>query len=1435
MRRVVEMLEGNATRIRLEPPGDAGIGIEFEVVIGTDTWGEQTKTGQDRWTINQLRKEKVLRAAKAQVCAGRNYRFIATTDARELSTLAGFANKAESFSDYVEFLTAERRSDLAEIAEEWGVSEQDTWRMLKNIDVQHMPMDALRDIVNIKLAVLFLDDPDTVFQVLRGFCDKRMHRSFTAPEVLGYLESKDFRRKLSVGDRGVITKLRDTVETQDFRVRSFEPDIGLVPRSDVSSLVGRLRGTESKQIIVVAGTAGSGKSTVVTAVAKELQDAGWFVAVARMDGHSRVSTSFELGEAMNLDDKPSVLLAGVSNGSPALLVIDQLDAASLYSGRMPENFDAVLKTMHEVKPYPNVKVLLVTRTVDLRNDWRMLRLLQSEECEDEPHTVGKLEAQEVKGCLEANNVSIPTSATTLELLRTPLHLAVFCRLPISDRAGKYTTLQELYASYTDHIRLRLERERLFGPANWAMITGALVAYMSKHQVLSSPKSVLATVSPLAVRTLISESVLIDKRDGYAFFHESYFDFIFAQDFVSLGHSLRAFLLESDQGLFRRAQTRQVLEYLAGENRTRFISVVVDLLTSEYVRFHLKDVVIAILRQIRPTGEDWEALNDLAWNGSSIGSRLITLLSHGGWFDAVDSLGLWEEWLGDPEKAAKVFDQVVWAAKERPTRVAELIRPHIGQSDEWRRRCHMLVAASLNRDLVDFAVELVEQGQLDDSHDPWSLLYPLENDDPAGAVRLIGAFLQRALIRAQECGLTDPFSSGHLSSDSQSVSDISDMAALEPSEFVKHVLPFVVAVSLGDQYPIGEGRLPLSKRWVFRRRGTVYTVEDAVFAGTCDALEKMADKRPEECGATIQDLRIAESGELRFLACRALTVMDDPDDAIGWLMSDSRNLHLGWTDNSLWASRELIEKHSSTCSLALLTTLEETLLDHLPPREKKWPKWYGYSRYQLLSAMDTSRLSTLAKRKLQELERRFHQSPPDPPRPMEVRSAKSPIPEESTQHMSDDNWIRALKKYASDQPDWDGPKATGGAFELAQTLGRRAKEHPDRFARLSLRFDNQIPPAAMNAVLDNVYETIDSALLTKVCHHAANTYGLDSGLSTCQAIRRTQTANPTTVRIITSYSRAQDDHKPDDTTPSMVREWAALAAGSVLLSGPEHVEDLLPAIETLANDHSLRVRYGAASAVHVLSNHKPELALDIAEHLFQTPEVLNSHNSERLLSYAVLRRVDRFAPILSRALRHLDSAPAPRGSQSSVSRRAGRIWAMAHLHKLKPPSITNNISELPEAARLGAAEALAANIPDSLKILPVLFDDDSPEVRQRASFAVRHLARLTSDKQSELLEALVQSRAFSDRKELLFIKLRDLPEKLPRGTIAACELAVGVAGARMGDMRTADSGLGVYLSHVVLRLYRESEEKIRRRCLDIIDKLVEFNAFGIQTRLDQQRR
>ena len=1431
--RVLQLLQGKSTRILLEPPGVAGVGIEFEIDIGRDTWGEQTKNHQDRWRIKRLFSDKVLAAAKTQIGLGRRFRLIATTDARELAHLASIAKKAESFADYKNSLADNYRSDLTDIADHWEVPEQEAWRMLKRVDVQHVPVDALRMLVETQMEYLYGEDADALFEALRTFCRETIHRSFRAPEVLGYLKSRGFRQSLLPSDPITINALRETVETQDVHVNSFQSRLGLVPRPDVASLVDRLCRPDGRQIVVVDGIAGCGKSTVVTAVAKELQDAGWFVAVARMDGYERVLTSRQLGNAMDLGGKPSVLLARVSGGSSALLVIDQLDAVGRYGGRMTESFVAVQKTLDEIVPYPNVKVLLVTRTVDLENDGRMMSLLE-DESRVERHTVGKLDSLEVKAHLAANNMDVPRSETMLELLRTPLHLAVFCHLPQSARTATYDTLQELYRRYTVDVRMRLEDQRGFDPASWGTVTGALVAHMSSNEALTSPASVLAGASPSAVHALVSESILIDKGRGYAFFHESYFDFLFAQDFVSSGRSLHGFLLGSEQGLFRRAQTRQVLEYLAAEDRSGFISVVVELLTSEHIRFHLKDVVVATLSQIRPNPEEWEALNSIAWDGSTVGFRLITLLGQGGWFNAVDSLGLWEEWLADREKAAKVFHPVMRVAKERPGRVAALVRPHIGQPGEWRTRFRQLARFSLNKDMLDLVVELVERGQLDDIRDPWSLFYSIKGF-PAEAARLIGSFLQRGLAQAQEVGLADPFSSGLLSRGSQSHSVISDVSTEEPAAFIRHVLPFVIGASMSNQRRPGQESLPCSDLWTVRYRGKAYGLKAVVFKAITDALEKLAADRPEDCATVIRGLRHAESEELRFLACRALTAMNDSDDAMDWLLSDNRNFALGWSDNHLWASRELIEKHSVACSAPLFERLEEFLLGYSLSVEKRWPKYRGRSRYELLSAMPFPRLSNLAKRKLQELERRFKGSPPEPPRGVEVRSIESPIPEESTEHMSDDNWMRALKKHTSKQPTREGRKAVGGAFDLAQQLGRRAKEHPERFAELSLRFDDEIPSVAMNTILDNVSESVGSALLTKICDHAANTYGIDAAQAVCQAILQTKIGNPTTVRIITLYSQARDEQGSEEHPSDSAREWAALATASVLLSGPDHVDDLLPVIETLADDHSLRVRFGAAAAVHVLANHRPDRALDIAESLFQTPEVLNSNNSENLLGYAVLRRPVRFVPLLSRALRHVDSSADPQGGKGSVARRAGRIWAVAYLRNQLPSSITKDVSTLPVAARVGAAHILAANVPDSLDVLPVLFDDDDPEVQRSASFAVRYIAEISANEQDALLDALVKSKAFSVGKELLFIELRELPGELPNSTITACERAIDLAGALVGDISTAEAGLGTHLSDVVVRLYKESGDELKIRCLDIIDKLVEFNAFDIQKRLDQERQ
>ena len=96
--RVSGMLEGKVSRIRLEPPAEAGTAIEFEIDIEGVRWGEQTKDKAGTWTIHRLISEKVLTRAKTQIDLGRHFRFVSSTPAGELGTLPWRAAKAEAES-----------------------------------------------------------------------------------------------------------------------------------------------------------------------------------------------------------------------------------------------------------------------------------------------------------------------------------------------------------------------------------------------------------------------------------------------------------------------------------------------------------------------------------------------------------------------------------------------------------------------------------------------------------------------------------------------------------------------------------------------------------------------------------------------------------------------------------------------------------------------------------------------------------------------------------------------------------------------------------------------------------------------------------------------------------------------------------------------------------------------------------------------------------------------------------------------------------------------------------------------------------------------------------------------------------------------------------------------------------------------------------------
>ena len=120
-------------------------------------------------------------------------------------------------------------------------------------------------------------------------------------------------------------------------------------------------------------------------------------------------------------------------------------------------------------------------------------------------------------------------------------------------------------------------------------------------MLRAPAAVLRSADPVEVEALLSSGVLFKENSYISFFHETYLDHLFAEAFIADGGDLEQFLLESGQALFRRAQTRQILEFLAKTNRPRFLSFVLKLLSNDSIRSHLLDIPVALLPGGMPPG------------------------------------------------------------------------------------------------------------------------------------------------------------------------------------------------------------------------------------------------------------------------------------------------------------------------------------------------------------------------------------------------------------------------------------------------------------------------------------------------------------------------------------------------------------------------------------------------------------------------------------------------------------------------------------------------------------------------------------------------------------------------------------------------------------------------------------------------------------------
>ena len=1271
----------------------------------------------------------------------------------------------------------------------------------------------------------------------------------------------------------------------------------LISRSSTQELLAKIKeDTTGGRNCVLTGKAGGGKTGCVIECVEALrQDATPLAVLAfRLDRIDPVSSTKELGERLDLEESPALVLTAAAEAmsGEAVLIIDQLDAVSTTSGRSSDFFETVESLLTEVQGLRSrVKfhIVVVCREFDWKNDHRLRRLLQEDHANI---SVTDFSPDEVKFVLGNRGFKIELfGAWQVELLGLPQNLSLFLDTNHnSDSPPEFFSTKDLFDHYWTNKR-RAVNERAPSSDHWMDVIQLLCDEMTASQQLSVLKEKLDQFPNDYLDQMASEGVLSFDGNRYGFGHETFFDYCFARAFISKDKSLTEFLVTSEQHLFRRAQVRQVLVYLRDTDQERYCRELSGLLTDNRIRCHLKDLAVALAVSMpNPEENEWAVLEpwiecelDAIKNGKPNINKFASLvLNHfffsRHWFQMADRKGVITAWL-ESENEHLVNTGVNYVRihqKHSSNRIAELLEPFVGRGNEWPQRLsYVMQWADLenSRKFFDLFLRLIDDGTLDDTRGPitanstfWSMLYGLAKARPDWIAEVTSHWLLRRLsiIRKSKDETSKPNWNNFFNNDGFGPEHIQDSATQAPEEFAQHVLSVILKIA--DEAVYDENK-PVPKYdavW-----GILFDSEHPSIGQACRnaiavAVEKLAEIKSDNIDGILTELRSRDTYMANFLLLRAYAAgaKHFADDAVSDLCDQTWRFGCGYSDSPYWIAIQLIKAATPLCSDETRAKLERAILDYTPDYERT-PDGYrsrGHACFALLSGIPLELRSQHAQARYEELERKFKE-PESPPKKIEVYEVVSPIKKPAAEKMTDEQWLGAIKKYDSEErPNWENP-GKGGAWQLAEMLQEFVKEEPERFARLSLRFPSDTNPVYMERTLGGLKETNGlTELKLEACRKAYSECRDDCGKAIADLLGSIKDQLPDdTVQILDWLATEHPDPEKElwneeaaGGTPyyrgdilehgiNTTRGRAAEAIRNLSLRDSSHIERFRSTIERLVNDKSLAVRACASSILLAIFNHDPEFAIEEFLRLVEPRDSQTSNDRllttpyvERFIIFGLHAQFEHFRPVVERMLR---------SSLPDVNEAGARLASLAVLYNHEE---TENLVEEAycgePSQRLGVAQVASENIgvaacrPWSEQQLLRLFNDGDSKVRHEAAQCFRSLGEYPLESYENLINEFCDSAAYEDNSFPILSALEKSSHRLPGITGTVCQKFLERFSDEARDIRTNRAANVPTVTKLILRTYHQHQlEDWASKCLDLIDGMCLERTYDIRGNLDEYER
>lgn len=1496
---MIEIIAGRALSICIEPLGSEGEGIEFWLQRRVDKREyhqvKRQHSEDGRWTLPILNSKGVLAhfrkklyADPAAACV-----FVSMHAAYQLEELADRAQRSGSWHKFHEssLEAATWVQAFEDLCVFWDkCPQQEAYEALQRIEVETISENRLRRTIESHLDLLVERDPAnsdesvaaTATDILAQFALERVHYTLTAHDIWLHLKERGYHRRDWSHDPSVLASTERVTERYIIQQHSTLIAGKSIQRSEVDSICQILLRSTDRRGVLLAAEAGVGKSGVLLQTVELLREYKWPVLAFRVDQLDPVLDPTDIGRQLKLPGSPVTVLASVAQGRDCALVLDQLDAVSTTSGRNPQFFDCIETLIQQAQTHTRMRLILACRKFDLENDHR-LRTLTSQDGIATTFSLGLLNLDIVKRAvwdlgLDADRLT----QKQITLLSNPFHLSLLAGIAQASptNALSFQTTKDLYYQFWDAKEIAV-RQRLGYAVPWVQIMDLLASTMSDRQRLFVGESVLDEFR-LVIKAMVSEHVLVQQDRQYAFFHESFFDYVFARRFAAQRRKLILFLLESEQHLFRRAQVRQILLHERESDKDCYLDDLQALLTSPDVRFHLKQIVLALLMEFTdPTEEEWAVLVPLLESTAEPCSQEIwrKLQYSPSWFRILDSLGVIERWLAsrDDERIKHTVFLLAQIQEHLPDRVAELVEPYF-EEEAWHSHfIHLLQRADLGagRRFFELFLRCITCGWLDETEEAlashhslfWSLLSFLPAQRPEWACEAIGCYFEHCLQRSMFLGEPHPFA--HRLSivpyTFHGNTALMESATGAPLAFYRQVFPFMFII-MGINVK-KEGKPPWRDIvWgkIQRHYGGGDRANDALLSAMEHALSRLAADHPGDFESIAYLLQHLDFETAHYLLQRGYTANGArfADVAADYLCHSATELAIGFGGDAHRATRELIEAITPHCSEQVFTQLEQCLMHYYTLYECSarsykqrtyfgQPTLFGYAQLELLEGIAHSRRTKAVTQRIAEWRRKFPDEAVESHKPnVDVFGTSfvgSPLPDVATAKMTDNQWLGAIARHYHDHPQirYDGT-LTGGVFRVSSQLERCVKEEPNRFAALVQAFPDNIHAGYFNAVLRGISESpLDMQTVLNACRRCHNLPSKPCGYWICATIaKKAHLSLPTEALDMIAWYAVEGtqldheewrtsldeslDRRTDPITAvgsSSVRGNAAEVMASLIYQDEGRVSFFLPALKRMVDDPSIPVRACIALALRALLKYDREMALSLFLVLCNTEDVLLQASSiEQFIAPALHTHFVTLEPILQRMLQ---------SSVPGVTRVGARLACIASLITEQARPLAEHCLYGSEDQRVGAAEIFTLHLRIASfrtfceQALEQLFNDPSEKVLAQVVGCFNNFEGEQLGEYEELIKVYVHSRTFTTNPYHFLHALENTTARLTEITCLACETLFDMMCERDLDMYTQSIVRADAVGKLLLRVYSQQRDKaLHTRCLNLIDRMLQFGDYSL---------